>query len=108
MLIRPRQSRKILVASIGVATMSYVIACGGTETGSGGDSGGDGAAADRTVTDAPVGNLAAPDVNSDRAADTFDDTPVANLVALPDASHDTMDEFPVANLVAVPDSGDAH
>jgi len=107
MLIRPRQSRKILVASIGVATMSYVIACGGTETSSGGDSGTDGATADRTTTDAPVGNLG---VMPEAGTDTIDETPVANLVALPDAPNDTMDEFPVANLVVAPDSGsgDAH
>jgi hypothetical protein len=100
-----RHGRKILVASLGVATMHYVISCGSSTTTSEGDGGGDGSA-----LDSPVGNLGpTPDAHTN---DTIDETPVANLVAA-DVSHDTnstdtIDETPVANLVVAPDSGDAH
>ncbi len=128
---RARQSRKILVASIGVATMSYVISCGGSfntpaEGGAGeggvdgkgdtmepGDGGGDvipsgdGSSDHPTIDESPVANLVVADVVSDvkppkdATTDTIDDFPVANLVAIPDVT--TVDEFPVANLVVTPD-----
>lgn len=89
---RPHHGRKLLVASIGVATLNYVgVHCGGTTTTGGDHSDGGG------VVDGPVGNLAAPDV--------VEDFPVANLVAFPDAVADVVDDFPVANLVAFPDAG---
>lgn len=104
---RTRTPRKILVASLGVATMTYVMAsCGGGEV---------------------VANLVGPTPESgppDGKADTRDEFPVANLVAIPmDAPADvtkdavgdtrgdsprdafTIDEFPVANLVAIPIDG---
>jgi hypothetical protein len=86
---RPHHGRKLLVASIGVATLNYVgVQCGGTTTTSANqDAGGD------AVSDSPIGNLAARDV--------VEDFPVANLVALPDV----VEELPVANLVAFPDAG---
>lgn len=92
-------ARKLLVASIGVATMTYVAttsllgACGSSGKTSGGDSG----AGDGQVSDAPQ----------------MDDFPVANLAVMPDSSgmqdspNDTlqMDDFPVANLAVGPDAG---
>jgi hypothetical protein len=84
---RPHHGRKLLVASIGVATLNYVgVHCGGT-TSSTQDAGAD------AVSDSPVGNLAARDV--------VEDFPVANLAVLPDV----VEELPVANLVALPDAG---
>ena len=76
MLPRPRVGRKILIASIGVATLNYAgISCGGGET---------------------SGNLVAPP--ADGAAD--------QAVADSPHGHDAVDDFPVANLVAPPpDSG---
>jgi hypothetical protein len=90
MQVHPRTSRKILIASMGVASMTYAIACGGTSTS--GDGGPDGTASDTGHPDR-------------HTTDTIDEIPVANLVAHPpDASSDTptVDEFPVANLVAHP------
>ena len=84
---RPRVARKLLVASVGVATMAYVGAsCGGTTEGPSG--GADAATADH-VDDFPVANLVAP------PTDAHDDTSAA----------DALDDFPVANLVAPPDAG---
>jgi hypothetical protein len=83
-----RRGRKLLIASIGVATMSYVATSCGTTTGP-----------------------------ADGRADVMNDIPVANLVAPPvdvqgqdgqpqDVQHhDTRDDFPVANLVAPPVDG---
>jgi hypothetical protein len=126
---RRHHGRKLLVASIGVATLNYVgLQCGGTTTESS-DGGG--------VTDAPIGNLVArdvggPDLNvpdtnaadtnlpdangpdtkpadanaSDRSVrDVVEDFPVANLVAFPP---DAIDDFPVANLVALPPDSGGH
>jgi hypothetical protein len=85
--------RKLLIASIGVATLNYVgVHCGGS-----------------TQPQQPVGNLAPPgDASSSSGAvhdggskDAIEDFPVANLVAFPDA----VDDFPVANLVAAPEAG---
>jgi hypothetical protein len=107
MRVPARHGRKILVASIGVATMHYVIACGNSQSSSNGDGGsGD----EGNTFDSPVGNLGpTPDAHT---RDTIDDTPVANLVAADISndtkSTDTIDETPVANLVVSPDSGDAH
>jgi len=126
---RPRHARKILVASMGVATMTYVIACG-SSTSESSDGGNEGAS---TFDDGPVANLVArPDtgIPHDGSGDTssdagsgdtgapdggkdvtvsdtasMDDFPVANLVAFPDVGISdvaTVDEFPVANLVAIP------
>jgi hypothetical protein len=89
---RRHHGRKLLVASIGVATLNYVgVHCGGTTTTSPSADGG-------PVADSPVGNLAARDTGSQ---DAIEDFPVANLVAFPDA----VEELPVANLVAFPDAG---
>jgi hypothetical protein len=86
---RPRVGRKILIASIGVATLNYAgISCGGGET---------------------TGNLVGPPPPNDGAADqavadsshgtdAVEDRPVANLAVIPDV----LDDFPVANLVAMP------
>ncbi len=96
----PGKPRKLLVASIGVATMTYVAttsllgACSSSgKTGAGDSGAGDG----QQVSDAPQ----------------MDDFPVANLAVMPDSSgmqdspNDTlqMDDFPVANLAVVPDAG---
>ncbi len=85
--------RKLLIASIGVASMTYVAttsliaACGGSSSPGGTDSGKGGDA----VEDFPVANLVAP-MDSRAPGDSpndsvqIDDFPVANLVAMPDAS----------------------
>jgi hypothetical protein len=89
--------RKLLVASIGVATFNYVgVSCGNSST-TGNPQG------DASYNDIAVGNLAAPlDAAKDATHhDAIDDFPVANLVAQPDA----IDDLPVANLVAVPEAG---
>jgi hypothetical protein len=86
-LIRPRKGRKLLVASLGVATMTYVgVQCGGS-----------------TTTD--KGTKA--DAKTEAASnDALDDFPVANLVAPPDVNvADVLDDFPVANLAPPPDAG---
>jgi hypothetical protein len=108
MRIRARPGRKILIASIGVATLNYVaLSCGGKTTGSSFnvDSGDSTGTAD-TGSDQflSVGNFVAPQPPSDATTDAIDDFPVANLVAIPP---DAIDDFPVANLVAPPpmDSG---
>jgi len=78
---RPRGARKLLVASIGVATMTYVpVSCG-----------------------ASVANLVAIPTDSGTDSGTSD-----ALDARPDSSRgrDVIDDFPVANLVTRPDSGD--
>lgn len=89
MLPRPRKGRKLLVASLGVATMTYVgVQCGGSTSNGGGEK---------------------TDAKSEATADAVDDFPVANLVAPPydakDDVADAQDDFPVANLVPPPDSG---
>jgi hypothetical protein len=91
---RRRPGRKILVATIGVATLNYVaVSCGGSSsTGSGtdaamGDTGSD------HIDEVPVANLVA------IPPDAIEEFPVANLVAIPP---DALDDFPVANLVAPP------
>ncbi len=90
----PVKSRKLLVASLGVATMTYVAtttllpACSSSSSGSG-------------------------TVDSGHASDAIDDFPVANLAVMPDTgmSEDAptdslqIDDFPVANLAVVPDAG---
>jgi hypothetical protein len=88
--------RKLLIASIGVATLNYVgVSCGGNET--------SGNLAPPPPTDASR-DVAAHDGPSD--SQTIDDFPVANLAAMPDVSPaDVLDDFPVANLVAMPDAG---
>ena len=85
-------ARKLLVASIGVATMTYVAttslvtSCSSSSTQGKIDSG---------------------------TSDAVDDYPVANLAVMPDSSgmqdspSDTLqvDDFPVANLAVIPDAG---
>lgn len=107
-----RKGRKLLVASIGVATMAYVGAnCGGSENVVANllappvDASKDTAnpvkdAAPDLVDDFPVANLVAPPVDA-RAIDVVEDFPVANLVAPPvDAKvFDVVEDFPIANLV---------
>jgi hypothetical protein len=92
---RPRVARKLLVASFGVATMSYVASCGSTTT----TATGDGGAQDGPAQDALAQDGKQPDV--------IDDFPVANLVAPDTGFQDTIDDFPVANLVAQPDASDS-
>jgi len=93
----PHKSRKLLVASLGVATMTYVAtttllpACGGTTKGSAFGAGDSGESSDVTVMDeSPVGNLMGPQI------DAPDDTPTDSL---------QIDDFPVANLAVMPDAG---
>jgi hypothetical protein len=77
--MRKRVSRKLLVASLGVAAVSYV-ACGRTDTVStGGDGGvGDGATKDGQAFDQLVANLVVP------PQDATSEELVANLVAPPE------------------------
>jgi len=85
---RPRLvGRKLLIASIGVATLNYAgVQCGGsTSTGPGN-------------ADASSSSGVAHD---GAANDAVEDFPVANLAQFPDV----FDDFPVANLVAFPDAG---
>lgn len=100
MAARIRTSRKILVASLGVASVTYIVACGGQAT-TGGLEGGVQAEA---TDEFPVGNLAGSDAT---LRDVVDEHPVGNLGVPIDAAgpsdHTTIDEFPVANLVVVPD-----
>jgi hypothetical protein len=74
--VRPPAGRKLLIASVGVATVSYVALSTSCSSSSN-----------------PAGNLVAP------PSDAADEFPVANLVAPP---FDAAEEFPVANLVAPP------
>jgi hypothetical protein len=111
---RPRSSRKVLVASMGVATVTYAIACGNSIVNPG-DGGTDGGADDKycpvTVSDVClevnigefVGNLAGGDVGVPSEAGTeggVGDAPTDSTVK--DTAPDTIDDFPVANLVAHP------
>ena len=85
---RPRQplGRKLLIASIGVATLNYAgVHCGGSTTGPGNP---DAASSSGVAHDGA-------------ASDAVEDFPVANLAQFPDV----IDDFPVANLVAFPDAG---
>jgi hypothetical protein len=109
MPVRDRPGRKVLIASIGVATLNYVaVSCGGnTSLGSSFDSGGStdtGTLLDTGIDQFQVvGNFAPPPPPSDATADAIDDFAVDNLLASPP---DAIDEFPVANLVVPPmDSG---
>lgn len=72
---KQRKARKLLVATMGVATLSYLGSSCSSTTQPGGDAGGDAFVS---------GNLVAPP---------------------PDARPDTVDDFPVANLVAPPVDG---
>jgi hypothetical protein len=95
MAFRPRTSRKILVASVGVATMSYVISCGGTASDIG-EGGPDGSAIDAPNVGNEVGNFL--EAGSD--GETVEGGGTDGMPG--DATlRDTIDEFPVANLVAV-------
>ena len=73
---RPRPSRKLLVASIGVATVSYMAATASCSSSSQG---------------APVGNLVAPPNDASQTGD-----------ATQPADSPTGEEFAVGNLVAFP------
>jgi hypothetical protein len=106
---RPRVGRKILIASIGVATLNYAgVSCGGSEVappGPGVDSGADQAADQAAADQAAADSTRGPDVIDDfpvanlvATPDVIEDRPVANLAVIPDA----FDDFPVANLVAPP------
>jgi|SRR5579859_2772082 len=117
--------RKLLVATIGVATLSYVgVQCGGSET--------TGAAQDAGPDLQTTGNLAPPadapfDVSSSSSgadgASGSDGAPGIDATAdgsgkdatgtdasgADAAGFDAIDDFPVANLVAFPEAGsDAH
>jgi hypothetical protein len=100
---RKRKGRKLLVASIGVAAVSYV-ACGGEDTSdqkpktdAGSDVVANLIAPPDSDTNDVVANLIAPpdtgadqeaDQAADQTADKLDLDVVANLVARPDASSD--------------------
>ncbi len=87
------------MASLGVATVTYIVACGG-QASTGGLEGGVQAEA---TDEFPVGNLAGRDAT---VPDVVDEHPVGNLGVPVDAGppdNTTIDEFPVANLVVVPD-----
>ena len=91
MKVGKRHARKLLIASLGVAAVSYVQ-CGGdtgTDTGVKKDAG-----ADKQINNDVVANLVAPEDH------VSPNDVVANLVA-PDVSFNDV----VANLVA-PDAGD--
>jgi hypothetical protein len=82
------KGRKLLVASIGVATMSYVAYSCGNAT---------------NPTDAQSDSQA--DAQSDSQADTqMNDVPVANLALPPDAHamDSGVDDMPIANLAIPP------
>ena len=113
MPVRARTSRKILVASMGVATMTYIVACGGNteSTGDGGPAG-DGPLDHATIDEFPAGNLVArpdtgapDDAASDGPTDGPGDVEVMDVNAKDMSVPDTIDEFPIGNLVARPDSG---
>ena len=92
---RRKRGRKLLVASVGVAAVSY--ACGSTS----GDGGTKDASQDTNQFD-QVANLVAPDAAEDNSVPL---DVVANLVP-PDAAEDNSIPLDVvANLVA-PDAGD--
>lgn len=98
----PKYGRKLLVATVGLATVSYVVACGGNvSTEEKGDAGAD------VRDDVTSGNLVAPDTGTPPP-----DVTSGNLVA-PDTGVDTGPEdtappFDVSsgNLVP-PDTGSA-
>jgi hypothetical protein len=112
---RTRTTKKLLVASIGVATVSYVaLSCGGNEVvanlvAQAADTGPGDAPSDRKPLDEfPVANLVAflPDSAADAAGDVAPQGPDDSSADAPqDVKLDrlTIDEFPVANLVARPD-----
>ncbi len=81
MVPRRRIGRKLLVASLGVASVSYV-ACGSTDLSSNTkDAGGDGIASDAPADNFVVGNLVGPaDATIDRRPPP-EDAPVDQLVA---------------------------
>jgi hypothetical protein len=104
---RPLVSSKILVASIGVGTMTYVLSCAQSAV--------------ANLAFVPYDGSSDANPSDSMPADIFttDEFPVANLVAVPpdarsndapsggppsDSSSDapTFDESPVANLVAHP------
>lgn len=73
---RPRIGRKLLVATIGVATVTYVACNDETSVGNLMPY----PQQDSSVSDSPVGNLVAPDVQNDVDQS---DSPVGNLIAPP-------------------------
>ncbi len=93
----PVKSRKLLVASLGVASMTYVAtttllpACSSSSSSGGNVDSGQQASDSSTMDDYPVANLA-----------VMPDTGMQ-----PDAPNDAMqlDDFPVANLAVMPDAG---
>jgi len=107
--------RKLLIASLGVATLSYVgVQCGGSET--------TGTTKDASSDLQTSGNLAPPpdahyDVTSSSGADgPSADGPTGTDATAGDGSgkdatgndangFDAIDDFPVANLVAFPEAG---
>jgi hypothetical protein len=113
--IRPI-GRKLLVASIGVATLSYVgVHCGGSET--------TGASQDASPDLQTSGNLAPPpdahyDVGSSSSGadgpSGSDGAPGKDATSADGSGadaigFDALDDFPVANLVALPEAGsDGH
>jgi hypothetical protein len=98
MLRKPRAGRKLLVASIGVATMTYVgTNCGGASSlPSGSDDGAAGSSSSGGIT-GPVGNLMPAPI--DARADGRDATggdgpfigPVGNLMGIPTDAADSSD-----------------
>jgi hypothetical protein len=76
-----RHGRKLLIASIGVAAVSYV-ACGGDDATPGGSDGGTGGAAGTTLTDAGSSGSTSNDAIVERGLPGFDAV-VANLMVSP-------------------------
>jgi hypothetical protein len=115
---RRAPSRKLLVASIGVASMTYVAtttilpACGGGNSGSsfGGEAGGLDSAVGNLMgpqLDSPVGNLGAPDTSVNHWDARPGDSQAADSTSSDSQPSDALqiDDFPVANLAAMPDAG---
>ena len=105
-----RPGRKLLVASLGVAAVSYVASCGGSSDSDGTQTTKDASTDKNTGSDVVANLIAPPDDASDQ--NTFNDV-VANLIAPPDdasadaasdAVPDAIDLDVVANLIAPPDS----
>jgi hypothetical protein len=116
--IRPI-GRKLLVASIGVATLSYVgVQCGGSETtGASKDAGADlqtsgnlapppDASYDVTSSSSGADGPSGSDAGDATASDaTAGDASGKDAFSTDATGFDAIDDFPVANLVAFPEAG---
>lgn len=100
----PKLGRKLLVATVGLATVSYVVSCGSEVTGeSKGDAGSD------VRNDVSSGNLMPPDTGTPPPDVTSGNLVAPDTETMPDtAAEDTAPPFDVSsgNLVP-PDTGSA-